>query len=426
MWRRVCLSSTAASTSVVDDIVTFARQASKGEYDQVLDVLKTGIRSKPGSIGTSRLYLVEAELRANRGEWDNVVELCRQSASVASDMSPGSQEESRNRAEVELAACRLGTRALLIGHKDAEAFQTAQQCLDIARKSFSAVGSEDKRWQAMVLSTSVAGLVQHASCEFDSAGDSFENVMSLLESDNGARTALDHLIPEALKQAAAFFAAQGKKERAVSLGMRSIAAAEERLASNTLDPLLSPRVAEEVVGDAKVLMAQSCMYRKAWDDAEEKLNDSLSVVESVAEGSGNDQHPYLAMVLLLLAEVYCRTGRATLAEGLFREIMKILSVSTAGEGSKGTIAVHPSINSLASWRYSQLLSVLPKRETEARAWKDLATDIYEEAPLKRLTEPGDMFGSLDRLSGKGSGGQGVVLDLMTRRALPCTGDSKFA
>lgn len=29
MWRRVCLSSTAASTSVVDDIVTFARQASK-------------------------------------------------------------------------------------------------------------------------------------------------------------------------------------------------------------------------------------------------------------------------------------------------------------------------------------------------------------------------------------------------------------
>lgn len=41
----------------------------QGEYDQVLDVLKTGIRSKPGSIGTSRLYLVEAELRANRGEW---------------------------------------------------------------------------------------------------------------------------------------------------------------------------------------------------------------------------------------------------------------------------------------------------------------------------------------------------------------------
>ena len=41
----------------------------QGEYDQVLDVLKTGIRSKPGSIGTSRLYLVEAELRSGRGEW---------------------------------------------------------------------------------------------------------------------------------------------------------------------------------------------------------------------------------------------------------------------------------------------------------------------------------------------------------------------
>jgi hypothetical protein len=29
-----------------------------------------------------------------------------------------------------------------------------------------------------------------------------------------------------------------------------------------------------------------------------------------------------------------------------------------------------------------------------------------------------MFGSLDRLSGKGTSGQGVMLDLMTRRCLP--------
>jgi hypothetical protein len=76
------------------------------------------------------------------------------------------------------------------------------------------------------------------------------------------------------------------------------------------------------------------------------------------------------------------------------------------------------VNSLVAWRFAQLLTVLPKRETEAAAWKQLAGEAYEEAPLKRLTDPEIMFGSLDRLSGKGTSGQGVMLDLMTRRCLP--------
>lgn len=418
----------------------------QADYEQAMDVLRTGMRSRPGPIGMSRLYMVEAEMESLKGNWvcpsilfllysyiackiplfvfsqGNVVDLCRQAITISSDMTPGTQEEAKSRGEVELAASTLGTRALLIGTRDAEAFQMAQQCLDIARKSFAHVGSEDKRWQALVLSTSVAGLVQHASCELDSAADSFDNVLSLIESDSGARTALDYLIPDALKQAASFSAARGRKEQAVSLGMRSIAAAERRLAmaTNGLDPMLSPIAAEEIVADAKLLMAQSCMYRSAWEDAEEKLNDALAVVESIVQtttGSGG-QHPYIGMTLLPLAEVYSRTGRVTLAEGLYREIAKILGLSPA-EDKKGRTAVHPTVNSFVAWRFSQLLTVLPKRETEATAWKNLSFDIYDDAPLKRLTDPDVMFGSLDRLSGRGTNGQGVVLDLMTRRALPC-------
>lgn len=351
----------------------------------------------------------------------DVINLCKQSATVSADIEPSTSDESRQRAEVELAACTLGTRVLLTAHKDAEAFQTAQQCLDIARKSFASVGSEDKRWQAMVLSTSLAGLVQHASSEMDSAAESFENVMSLLDSEKGDRTALDHLIPDALKQAAGFYAALGKKERALSLGNRSIAAVEKtiEMAENSVDPILSPLVAQEVITDAKLLMAQSCLYRKAWDDAEDKLNVALSAAgQMLQEEGGNTQHPALAMVLLPLAEVYSRTGRVTLAEGLYREILKALDLST-GEERLGTSAVHPSINSLAAWRYAQLLTALPKRSTEAEAWQKLATDVYEDAPMQSLTGPDAMFGSMDSLKGKGTPGRGVVLDLMTRRALPC-------
>lgn len=354
---------------------------------------------------------------------DSVVAQCKQATAVASDMQPSNPDESRQRAEVELAACTMGTRALLTSHKDAEAFQTAQQCLDIARKSFASVGSEDKRWQAMVLSTSLAGLVQHASSEIDSAAESFENVMSLLESE-GDRAALDYLIPDALKQAAGFYAAQGRKERAVSLGNRCIAAAEKscEVASASVDPILSPMLADEAVVDAKLLMAQSCMFRKSWEEAEEKLNDALSAIEySFVEKTGATQHPCVAMGLLLLAEVYSRTGRVTLSEGLYREILKILGL--APQERKGTDAVHPTVNALAAWRFAQLLTVLPKRETEADAWQKLAVDIYDEAPLQRLIGPEVMFGSLDRLSGKGTMGRGVVLDLTTRRALPCAKNS---
>lgn len=46
------------------------------------------------------------------------------------------------------------------------------QSMEVARKSFTAAGDEDRRWQGLVLASSIAGLVQHASSEFVSAGES--------------------------------------------------------------------------------------------------------------------------------------------------------------------------------------------------------------------------------------------------------------
>lgn len=43
--------------------------------------------------------------------------------------------------------------------------------MEVARKSFTATGAEDRRWQGLVLASSMAGLVQHAAGEFVSAGE---------------------------------------------------------------------------------------------------------------------------------------------------------------------------------------------------------------------------------------------------------------
>lgn len=373
------------------------------------------MRSKPGDVGLCRLRLVEAELQAMQGRWTDAADLARSAMSLASESSTATSntEDVRASAEIELAASLLGTRALLTSGRDADAFQLAQQSLEVARKSFAQGSSEDKRWQAQVLSTSLAGLVQHASCELDSAADSFDGVRGLIGDDSNPRTALDYLIPEALKQVASFSSAQGKKQQTVDLGLRSIAAAERRLeeAGHGLDLMLSPRAAEEIVADAKLLMAQTCMHRAAWEDAEEQLNSAIEVIEALGSNAT------LAMGLLPLAEVYSRTARVIVAEGMYREVAKLLELDPRA-GKNGGPFVHSSVNSFVAWRYAQLLTVLPKRETEAAAWKKLSWEAYEEAPLKRLTEPDTMFGSLDRLSGKGKSGQGVMIDLQTRRCLP--------
>lgn len=45
----------------------------QADYEQAMDVLKTGMRSKPGPIGMSRLYMVEAEMESLKGNWVCVV-----------------------------------------------------------------------------------------------------------------------------------------------------------------------------------------------------------------------------------------------------------------------------------------------------------------------------------------------------------------
>lgn len=156
---------------------------------------------------------------------------------------------------------------------------------------------------------------------------------------------------------------------------------------------------------------------------------------AAAEAVSGERHLRVAPVLLLLGQVYCRTGRVTVAEGLYREACKRLGLdpgpfarSGAGAGGGGVRGsaqsveareVHPSLAAFAAWRHGQLLTVLPRRGAEASAWLELGGALHDAAPLARpRSAMVAALGAPDALSGKGEAGRGVLLDLTLRRLLP--------
>lgn len=419
--RHLRCFSAAASEDVVDEIISYARGNFKTNQEQAIDVLKSGLQYMTTGPDAGRLYLAQAEIEADRSRWPEVGDLARKAATAASDAQPSSPSQALVIAEAELLAECVSARASLAQGRDADAFKAAQMCMEVARKSFTATGAEDRRWQGLVLASGVAGMVQHAAGEFVSAGENFGAVVSLAghqDLRSGAVPERDHLISEALKQAAAFRLSEGLVADAQQLGKRAAAAAQQEAGSakGSTDVLLSPVFTGEALADAWLTEAQAGIAAAEWEAAEQALSSALAAAEAVSGASC----PRVAPVLLLTAYTYSRTGRVTLAEGLYREAAKMLQLGPGSADAIELAMVHPSMGALLAWRYCQLLTAMPRRGTEAAAWEKLARALHEEAPIGGLgSAPETVFGTLDALTGKGQAGRGVVVDLMCRRALPC-------
>ena len=88
---------------------------------------------------------------------------------------------------------------------------------------------------------------------------------------------------------------------------------------------------------------------------------------------------------------------------------------------------HASLGALLAWHYCQLLTALPKRDSEASAWQQLAQSLTHQSTAGWL-DAGDaslhwhglaleeVFGGLQQMQGGQQAGRGLVVDLMTRRA----------
>lgn len=91
--------------------------------------------------------------------------------------------------------------------------------------------------------------------------------------------------------------------------------------------------------------------------------------------------------------------------------MKLLRLDPSASPSD-TLPVHNSLAAAGGWRYSQLLAALPRRDTEALAWKQFAA-AHSPAELESV------LGPLDILKGGKDNSSGIVVDLLMLRALPC-------
>ncbi|GAB4817145.1 hypothetical protein N2152v2_004191 [Parachlorella kessleri] len=171
-----CLSTGAQS--VTGEMITYARENFKGAHDQALDIVKSGLSYMTTGPEAGRLYLAQAEVEADRSRWPEVADLARLAATAASEAAPTTHEENVLVGQVELFASCVATRAHLVKARSAEAFSSAQTCMEVARKSFSHKDQEEQRWQGLVLASSTVGLVQHAASDFDVAAESFEDALS--------------------------------------------------------------------------------------------------------------------------------------------------------------------------------------------------------------------------------------------------------
>ena len=100
-----------------------------------------------------------------------------------------------------------------------------------------------------------------------------------------------------------------------------------------------------------------------------------------------------------------------------RQAVKLLQLSEANPRQASFIPVHSSLAAASAWRYSQLLTALPKRETEASNWQRYAE--YEWSKVNGNSALQEALGSPQLLKGNASKGSGVVIELTLRRALPC-------
>ena len=97
--------------------------------------------------------------------------------------------------------------------------------------------------------------------------------------------------------------------------------------------------------------------------------------------------------------------------------MKLLQLNEANQGQTMPLCVHSSLAGTAAWRYAQLLTALPKRETEASLWKKFAE--HQQSSSDVMAPLPGALGPLELLKGQDDGSKGVVLDVVLRRALPC-------
>jgi len=418
-------SFAAPASKIIDEVLAYARGC-KDKPDEARSVLNQILGTHfdpPVGPGAGRLLLALADVEArDNSNWEGVQSLAAQACKAAKQSDGISDEESVLASEVQMEAFWVQTRAHLTLGNDSEAAVIAEKGVEAVRGMFFQPGAEQRRRQALTLANSAVAALQHAVGDFPGADATTNAVQTLTlhgSKSDEVDEERDRFIPDALKQIADLRAAQGQLAEASKLYKQAATAAKTNLESSKggSSVLESPVHLGDLAADSLLGSAQLAANALRHEEAEDALIEALACAEAV----GSDQHPRVALVLLVLGRLYASTARVSYAEGLYRESAKRLGVDKDGpKGDKPVdMPVHSSVAALLCWRFAQLLTVLPKRATEAGTWEERARSHFKFAGGLNVAPIEAVLGDLGALKeGGGHAGLGVVLNLTLRRALP--------
>ncbi|KAL6776872.1 hypothetical protein ACKKBF_B03815 [Auxenochlorella protothecoides x Auxenochlorella symbiontica] len=406
------LATATPADEVVDQMIAYARDHYRDNPDQVDDILKGGLAMDVSGISQQRLWLARADTAAEWSDW-------RQSAGhAAAAYAAPAPSDAPGATEGKSMAVYSGVAALLADGQDVEAGEALE------RPGVGRLAGPSHAALLAMLGTTFRACTAEDIAFFQSCSAA---------QPPEARAALDREVAAAqLTQAwtaGAYAPACLDGSTVMESTARAVdtatAAATAQGSHAALGPLSSPLRCGEALADAHLLRAQVHGLQGRWEESEESLAAALSVVEGVSAGG----HPRLAFPLALLAHVYSRTARVTLAEGLYREATKLLQLDPRREAPSVSAPAAPApahwtVGAMLSWRYGQLLTALPRRGTEAAAWQALGLRLAE--PLSAIMPMQTLLGPLDVLTQKGAQPvPGMLLSLPFRRAVPlvsCTMD----
>lgn len=410
-------------STLTDDLVAYARQCQS--RSAAIETVEHGAQmvdrdSKGYEVeGVVRLQLVGAELNYAEGRSTEVETLCHRALTLVSE-----NDELLNtkfQSECSLFARHLLTLTHLRRGEDnlANDLTSTFADTDVSSSAYDfqsqIIGKKSRRGMAAVYE-GMKGLLDHSLGARDLALESYDKVAETLGGTNVAEwkdkdAKLDHVA----KNFAIFSSCLGDGfggpdwdgrpdplsqydhvAAKAAEGARGLAADQKASAVWGSHALL-----KEVAHSADFAAAQELVNRGDLDAAEARLE---SLLQSHAEEfSGEDSRA--GLVVTKLAEVYLKSNRLTLAEGLFRNAGKLLGggqVSILDDPSAET-ECHPSCAALLELNYSKLLRVIPRREAEAARTLERAEKRWSERVCPHT--------SLQDVSGRG------VVDLQTQRLL---------
>lgn len=431
---RACSTSARTQTwALADGVVSFARRRPPPPREEAERLLEHGLAQVGGGKSGAPAAKILLEWQAMEAEKDTkrALEKAKEAVLAASQDEDREEDACEVRVASHEAVARLCTRLGM----DAEAVESARQAVQEAEEI-----SEDTpmlEWKengvptAWLRAYGALGSAHLAAGDVSSAMDACSICADVFPDPQEVEKCAPELSPKESSVACAFLDDLGRLHHVLSglpessgesdmeVWLQSHEAAEQcykmcikllqtakQKNEGTVELTGSLPALEVLEADAHCGLSQLYVCTQSWKEAESHAEMCLTA----AERAGEDSHPRIGMALLQLGHIFYHTNRLTLGEGLYRKAGELLK-DTAAHDFPNKVVVHPTTIALWNWRYSQLLSLMPKRGSEVAALKEEAIQLWKSATNLRCEDA-----SVQGLLEEAMGGIGRSVDASSEEA----------